>query len=96
MATISALAKYQNLLEIIANVAKPLYKKKVSEDTRINALLDALRAEGIEARYEGTRPSKGASFSRKAMKDGYRVNVRCGYGRQNYAPCVFIPYFVNA
>ena len=57
---------------------------------RVKIFRDLLTEQGIESEYVGEKPAKGMSFFTMQLKDRYRVNVRCGYGRHNYAPCVEI------
>lgn len=50
-------------------------------------IFDALR---IRYEFLGEKPHTGAAFRLKAAKDGYRLNIRCGYCRHNYAPVYFL------
>ena len=81
----------QQILSIISPVSVELRGSKCGQETRVSKTIEALEKANIYAFYEGECPSSGMSFLPKKMKNGIRVNVRCGYGRHNYAPCVFIP-----
>lgn len=81
----------EQVLSAIASVSIELRGSKCGQETRVSKTIEALGNVGIYAFYEGECPSSGMSFLPKKMKNGIRVNVRCGYGRHNYAPCVFIP-----
>lgn len=59
-------------------------------DSRFLALCKALAEEGLTAVPAGEKPCAGAAYSIITLRDRYRVNFRCGYGRHNYAPCVEI------
>lgn len=74
-----------------AQIAKSLtFGQKLSEESRIEIFKTELAKFGLVCEEIGTVPNKGASFSVVEMKNSYRVNVRCGYGKHNYAPCVEI------
>ena len=42
--------------------------------------------EGIKYNYAGEKPH-GKACTVVEMSDRYRVFIRCGYGKYNYAPC---------
>jgi hypothetical protein len=44
----------------------------------------------VAYQFVGEVPAKGANASLMNMKDRYRINYRCGYSRNNYAPCIEI------
>jgi hypothetical protein len=48
---------------------------------------DGIIPENIEFNFVGEKPAKGANGSFKSMKDSVRIQIRCGYGKHNYAPC---------
>lgn len=57
---------------------------------RVKVFISALNKQGVEGVFVGDKPAKGISFFVSKMKNSVRVNVRCGYGKFNYAPCVEI------
>lgn len=78
---------------IIAATKKAFARIKLNTPvkTRTAILLEELTAQGItEVSIVGEKPAAGRCWAVLEMKDVYRVNVRCGYGRHNYAPCVHI------
>ena len=81
-------------LEQIQKAAQTAKSKTLGQKLPIHARLDAFELElskfNIVCSSVETKPSKGASFSIIEMKDVYRVQIRCGYGKYNYAPCVEI------
>ncbi len=81
----------ETLNKIYAAVAKAssICQGKKNID-RVKIFKDALSEQGVQGVSVGDKPAKGMSFFVKEMKECYRVNVRCGYGRYNYAPCVEI------
>jgi hypothetical protein len=80
-----------NKITKAAQIAKSLtFGQKLSEESRIEILKTELVKFGLTCEFIGNAPNKGASFSVVEMKTAYRVNVRCGYGKHNYAPCVEI------
>lgn len=42
--------------------------------------------EGIKYNYAGEKPH-GKACTVVEMSDRYRIFIRCGYGKYNYAPC---------
>ena len=75
--------------------ATVIEKSKISLRTSISEresiLIAALKSLGIKnVQSVGEVPSKGANLSIISLKNAFRVNFRCGYGRNNYAPCVEI------
>lgn len=78
---------------IIAATAKAYARIKLNTpvEVRTAILLDELEKQGITAvELVGEKPAAGRCWAVLEMKDVYRVNVRCGYGKFNYAPCVHI------
>ncbi len=70
-------------------------KSKVTKNTplteRESLLRDTLEADGFSvSNYFDLKPHTGAAFNVVPMSDHYRVNFRCGYGKHNYAPVLFI------
>lgn len=79
----------RNKIDTAAAKANLVCTKKKNID-RVQIFKDALAEQGVQGVSVGDKPAKGLSFFVREMKDCYRVNVRCGYGRHNYAPCVEI------
>lgn len=64
---------------------------KTSLEIREMILVEELEKVGItNFTSVGEVFAKGANFSIMEMKGKFRVNFRCGYGRNNYAPCIEI------
>lgn len=82
----------RKICKAIKEVSPKLHGKKIEINKRVEIFMNALDKQGVECSYEGEKPSSGATFVINKMSKGYRVNVRCGYSRHNYAPCVFIPF----
>ena len=82
----------KNLIEIAIKQTKPACNKGVKPDLRICFFSLSLTDMGLKHNLcEDQKPCKGAAWSIIELKDVYRVQVRCGYGKWNYAPCVEIP-----
>ena len=72
--------------------------QKAHSETKINSTLDEryeilanhLCMQNLRFDNVGEKPARGANLSIIKMKGKYRVNYRCGYSRNNYAPCVEI------
>jgi len=62
--------------------------KATSIDDRYEVFAAYLSMQNLRFERVGEKPAKGASFSIIKLKRKYRVNIRCGYGKHNYAPCV--------
>lgn len=79
------------LIQQATVIAKSKISLRTSIAERESILLNALKALGIEnIQSVGEVPAKGANLSIIELKDKYRVNFRCGYSRNNYAPCIEI------
>jgi hypothetical protein len=93
----SKLTTMKNLKAKIELAADKAYAKCYNmrgNAKRIDIFYEELEKSGITKNkvisvYD-EKPAKGKSFSVIEMVDRYRVNVRCGYGKHNYAPCVEI------
>ena len=79
------------LIQQATVIAKSKIYLRTSISERESILVDALKSLGIEnIQSVGEVPAKGANLSIISLKNTFRVNFRCGYGRNNYAPCVEI------
>ena len=66
-------------------------KKSNTLETRYDILAKHLSTiQSIKFEDVGEKPARGANLSIIYLKDRLRVNYRCGYSRNNYAPCVEI------
>ena len=76
--------------ELLNKIAAELSKVGGStrEMTRKRAELFRTLCEkdGIKSNYVGEKPH-GKACMVVEMSDRYRVFIRCGYGKYNYAPC---------
>lgn len=65
-----------------------------SLEKRCELLNNALLEEKVDEKQiiicNEDKPAKGASFSVIELSDRFRINYRCGYSRNNYAPCIEI------
>ena len=78
------------LMFIAGQVAQKV-KNNTELHIREEMLRAALEAEGFNvSNYSEEKPHTGAAFRVVEMKDHYRINFRCGYGKHNYAPVLFI------
>ena len=78
-------------LEIAANKTKKICNKKTEINLRSCFLGLELMDMGILFSFpDKEKPCKGASFTVIELKNIFRINVRCGYGKFNYAPCLEI------
>lgn len=77
-----------------AAAAAAAAQKRVEKNTPMNERYEILAEEignqGLEYRDEGEVPAGGAAFGLHRMVGGIRINFRCGYGKHNYAPCLFV------
>ena len=74
-------------IEKINNAIKACnFNTRTCVNDRIQAFSDLLDASKLEYEYLGEVPHKGANFSIIERNKYYKVNVRCGYSRNNYAP----------
>lgn len=71
-----------------ASKAKSQVRINTNLTDREEILVKELKKIGENVKYVGDYPHTGRSFFVKEMKDAYRINIRCGYGRWNYAPCM--------
>lgn len=82
----------KGLIETAINQTKPACNKRVNSDLRAAFFSLSLLDMGLKHTFcEDEKPAKGAAWSIIEMKTVYRVQVRCGYGKHNYAPCIEIP-----
>ena len=76
--------------ELLNKIAAELSKVGGGTKGLVNRRIDLFKAlcekEGIKYDYAGTKPH-GKSCTVVEMSDRYRVFIRCGYGKYNYAPC---------
>lgn len=80
-------------VRIAATNSYNLVNKNTKMSERVSILKHQLIDVGIKESdifLVGEKPAKGAVFSVIELKDRFRVNYRCGYSRNNYAPCVEI------
>lgn len=63
---------------------------KTPVKVRTEIFIKELATLGLTAEFSGERPATGRAFGVIEQANRYRVNVRCGYGKYNYAPCVHI------
>lgn len=75
-------------MQQIARLAMSKVSKNTSMTDRFVILCEELKRNGFDAIDAGQKPCKGASFSVIELKNRFRINYRCGYGKCNYAPCV--------
>lgn len=81
----------KTLLEKTAATAKRNTKINDSLEERKNYLLTLLDIDIPRSKIvicDKDKPAQGASFSVIELSDRFRINYRCGYSRNNYAPCV--------
>lgn len=72
----------------LQNIAVEMRKitGKDCEAKRQKAFEDYCEVNGIPFDFAGDKPG-GRACEVREMADRFRVFVRCGYGRNNYAPC---------
>ena len=81
----------RSVVRAAATVAKSNTKNRDSLETRRELLVSLLTIVIPENQIiicDREKPAKGAAFSVIELSDRYRINYRCGYSRNNYAPCV--------
>jgi len=83
------------LLRIAASNQYRMAKRNDDIDERRNRLIYELEIvfnnAGAPLNIASTnedKPSKGASYSVTELSDRFRINYRCGYSRNNYAPVI--------
>jgi len=77
-------------IQIAISKSKLEISKASTLEERYESLANHLCMQNLRFDLVGEKPAKGANLSVITMKGKYRVNYRCGYGRNNYAPCVEI------
>jgi len=86
-----SLSKERMTLIFIAGQVAQAVKINTPLHERENMLRDALESAGFSvSNYSEEKPHTGAAFRVLEMKDHYRINFRCGYGKHNYAPVLFV------
>lgn len=77
-------------IQIATQKANKETKRNSTVEQRYEILANHLRKQNLKFEDVGEKPAKGANLSIIKMKGKYRVNYRCGYSRNNYAPCIEI------
>lgn len=77
-------------IQIATQKANKETKHNSTVEQRYEILVNHLRMQNLKFENVGEKPAKGANLSIIKMKGKYRVNYRCGYSRNNYAPCIEI------
>ena len=80
------MSTYEQLSKIAAELSKMSGSMKTLTDRRAAAFKALCRRFEIKYQYAGEKPH-GKACAVVEMSDRWRVFIRCGYGKYNYAPC---------